>query len=136
MSIVFAFLLVIAGIAGWWLAQQRLMSQPWLEQGVDIAHPGTESGSTPAAKVGLGIFFAVIACLFSLLASAYLMRMAGSDWQAPPLPRILWLNTAILVLSSVALHIAVMASRRGQFDTMRLALVTGGLTALLFVAGQ
>ena len=33
MSVILVFLLVIAGIAGWWLSQQRLMSKPWLEQG-------------------------------------------------------------------------------------------------------
>ena len=48
----------------------------------------------------------------------------------------LWFNTGVLVLSSVALQIAVVAARKGQMDTTRLALVTGGLTALAFLAGQ
>ena len=39
-------------------------------------------------------------------------------------------------MSSVALHIAVVAVRKDQIDTTRLALVTGGLTALAFLAGQ
>jgi cytochrome c oxidase subunit 3 len=136
MSVVLLFLVVVAGIAGWWLSQQRLMSQPWLEQGADVGNSRTESGLTPAAKIGLGLVFAVIGCLFSLLASAYFIRMDATDWRAPPLPTLLWLNTGILILSSVALHVAVVASRKGQPDTMRLALVTGGLTSLTFLAGQ
>lgn len=136
MSVILVFLLVIFGIAGWWLAQQRLMSKPWLEQGSAAAFPGTESGTMPTAKIGLGVFLAVVGCLFALFASAYFMRMELSDWQALPVPRVLWLNTGILVLSSVALHLAVVASRKDQIETTRLALVTGGLTALAFLAGQ
>jgi cytochrome c oxidase subunit 3 len=136
MSVVVAFLGIVATIAGWWLSQQRLMAKPWLEQGSTAAFPGTESGPTPAAKIGLGVFLAVVGCLFSLFASAYFMRMGFPDWRALPLPRTLWLNTGILVLSSIALQCAVMASRNGQRDMVRLALVTGGLTALAFLAGQ
>jgi len=136
MSVVLVFLAVIAGLAGWWLSQQRLMSKPWLEQGTNAAFPGTESGVMPAAKVGLGFFLAVVGCLFALFASAYFMRMALSDWQSLPVPRVLWFNTGILVLSSIALHLAVAASRKGQMDTTRLALATAGLTALAFLAGQ
>ncbi|MEP9390198.1 cytochrome c oxidase subunit 3 [Mesorhizobium sp. KR9-304] len=136
MSVILVFLLVIAGVAGWWLSNQRIMSKPWLEQGSVAAYPGTESGMMPTAKIGLGVFLAVVGCLFALFASAYFMRMELSDWQALPLPRLLWVNTGVLVLSSVALHLAVAAVRRDQLDTARLALVTGGLTALAFLAGQ
>ena len=81
MSVILVFLLVIAGIAGWWLSQQRLMSKPWLEQGVDAAFPGTESGAMPTAKIGLGVFLAVVGCLFALFVSAYFMRMGLADWR-------------------------------------------------------
>jgi cytochrome c oxidase subunit III len=136
MSIVLIFLLVIVGIAGWWLSQQRLMAKPWLEQGSMAAFPGTESGSMPAVKVGLGVFLAVVGCLFALFTSAYFMRMGLSDWQAMPVPRLLWLNTAVLLLSSVALQCALIAARRRQLDTVRLGLVTGGITAIAFLVGQ
>jgi cytochrome c oxidase subunit III len=136
MSVILVFLLVIACIAGWWLSQQRLMSKPWLEQGSVAAFPGTESGSMPAAKVGLGVFLAVVGCLFALFSSAYFMRMGVSDWRAMPVPQILWLNTGVLVLSSVALQCALIAARKRQLETVRLALVTGGITAVAFLAGQ
>ena len=136
MSVILVFLLVIFGICGWWLSHQRLMAKPWLEQGSTAAFPDTESGSMPAAKVGLGVFLAVVGCLFALFTSAYFMRRALSDWQPLPVPPVLWINTGVLILSSVALHMAVVASRKDQMDTTRLALVTAGLTALAFLAGQ
>jgi cytochrome c oxidase subunit 3 len=136
MSVILVFLLVIAGVAAWWLSNQRIMSKPWLEQGtLDAFHDSAMPGM-PTAKIGLGVFLAVVGCLFALFASAYFMRMELSDWQALPLPRVLWVNTGILMLSSVALHVAVVAVRKDQMDTARLALVTGGLTALAFLAGQ
>ncbi|HWK68285.1 MAG TPA: cytochrome c oxidase subunit 3 [Rhizobiaceae bacterium] len=134
MSVILVFLLVIAGISFWWLSQQGLMSKPWLEQGAPV--PASEDTRIPTAKLGLAVFLAVVGCLFALFASAYFMRMALSDWQPPPIPRLLWLNTGILCLSSVALQCAVSASRRGHAETVKLALVTGGLTALVFLAGQ
>jgi cytochrome c oxidase subunit 3 len=136
MSVVLVFLLVIGGVAAWWLSQQRLMSKPWLEQGSVAAYPGTESGSMPAAKIGLGVFLAVVGCLFALFASAYFMRMELTDWRAMPLPPLLWINTGVLALSSVALQCALIAARRRQLDMVRLGLVTAAITTLAFLGGQ
>lgn len=136
MSVILVFLLVIAGVAAWWLSNQRIMSKPWLEQGTLDALDATGAPGMPTAKIGLGVFLAVVGCLFALFASAYFMRMELSDWQSLPVPRVLWVNTGILVLSSVALHVAVLAVRKDQIETTRLALATGGLTALAFLAGQ
>ncbi len=136
MSVIIVFLLVIAGFAGWWLSHQGLMSKPWLEQGLAGDLVAFDRSTLPTAKIGLGVFLAVVGCLFALFTSAYFMRMALSDWQPLPLPRLLWLNTGVLVLSSIALQCASVAARRGQIDTVRLGLVTAGLTALAFLIGQ
>jgi cytochrome c oxidase subunit III len=123
MSVILVFLVVIAGIVIWWLSQQRLMSKPWLEQGV-IDDFGSVGPEIPTAKIGLGVFLAVVGCLFALFTSAYFMR------------NLLWFNTGVLVLSSVALQCAVVAARKGRMDTVRLGLVTAGLTAIGFLVGQ
>ncbi|CCV14305.1 cytochrome c oxidase subunit 3 [Mesorhizobium sp. STM 4661] len=136
MSVILVFLLVIAGFAGWWLSHQRLMTKPWLEQGVIGDAVGMEGSALPTAKIGLGVFLAVVGCLFALFASAYFMRMALSDWQPLPVPRLLWFNTGVLVLSSIALQCASVAARKGQIATVRLGLATAGLTALAFLIGQ
>lgn len=135
MSVILVFLVVIAGIVIWWLSQQRLMAKPWLEPGV-IDDFGSVGPEIPTAKIGLGVFLAVVGCLFALFTSAYFMRMELSDWRPLPLPNLLWFNTGVLVLSSVALQCAVVAARKGQMDTVRLGLVTAGLTAIGFLVGQ
>ena len=53
----------------------------------------------PTEKIALGIFLAVVGALFALFASAYFMRMEFADWRPMPLPRIVWLNTGMLVLA-------------------------------------
>ncbi|TPK38091.1 cytochrome c oxidase subunit 3 [Mesorhizobium sp. B2-5-3] len=136
MSVILVFMLVIAGFAGWWLSHQRLMTKPWLEQGMAGDFVGMEGSALPTAKIGLGVFLAVVGCLFALITSAYFMRMALSDWQALPLPRLLWFNTGMLVLSSIALQCASLAARKGQMDMVRLGLATAGFTALSFLIGQ
>jgi cytochrome c oxidase subunit 3 len=136
MSVILVFLLCIAGIAVWWLSHQGLMTKPWLEQGMAGDFIPSEQSAMPTAKIGLGVFLTVVGCLFALFSSAYFMRMGLSDWRPLPIPRLLWLNTGVLVLSSVALQVAVVAARRDQIDTVRLGLVTGGLTAIGFLVGQ
>lgn len=136
MTVIVVVLMVVFGIAGWWLSQQRLMSRPWLEAGSVAAYPGTESGPMPMAKVGLGVFLAVVGCLFALFTSAYSMRMEYADWSSMPVPPLLWINTGILLLSSVALQCALMAARKGHTDLVRLGLGTGGLTSIAFLIGQ
>ena len=52
------------------------------------------------------------------------------------MPRTLWLNTGTLVLSSVALHFAVLAARKGNLKALRQDLLAAGAAAILFLAGQ
>lgn len=136
MSAIVLFLAVIAVIAGWWLSQQRLTSKPWLEEGPIGDIPGTSAMTWPAAKVGLGVFLAVAGSLFTLFISAYSMRMNTVDWRTMPVPQVLWFNTGVLVLSSVALQWAYVAARRNDMDGVIVGLLAGGTSAITFLAGQ
>jgi cytochrome c oxidase subunit 3 len=134
MSVIIVFIRVVIGFSTWWLLRQGLMTKPWLEVGPDPAGGG-RSGM-PTEKIGLGVFLAVVGALFALFASAYYMRQEFVDWQAMPLPRIVWLNTAMLVLASIALQCALAAVRQGDAGTVRLGLATGSAASLGFLAGQ
>jgi cytochrome c oxidase subunit 3 len=144
-----AIILFMAGLAvfsGWWLSRQRLMAKPWLE--VDSVGGVTAwAGSpVPAAKVGLGVFLAVAGCLFALLFSAYIMRIeidttpgavaTGTVLRAMPVPRLLWVNTAMLVVSSGALQCAYVAVGRGERGAVRDALLIATASTIAFLAGQ
>lgn len=134
MGSILLFLSVLAVIGAWWLSRQGLASKPWLEPGT--ASPLPAGSVTPAPKIGLGIFLAVVGSLFALFISAYAMRMQLPDWRALPMPGILWLNTAMLALSSLALHGATNAVRRGEMPALRMGLLAAGISALAFLSGQ
>jgi cytochrome c oxidase subunit III len=133
MNITFIFLAVLAAIVAWWLSQQRITAKPWLEAG-PIGDTG--ASSVPAAKIGLGVFLAIVGSLFALLMSAYSMRMEMGGWRPAPVPKLLWLNTGVLISSSVALQWAHVAAGRRMMDGVRAGLVAGGAFALAFLAGQ
>ncbi|MGH8582854.1 MAG: cytochrome c oxidase subunit 3 [Gammaproteobacteria bacterium] len=90
----------------------------------------------PAAKVGLWVFMGVVIVVFSVLGSAYHLRMALHDWRPLPEPGLLWFNTALLALSSIALHLARVAARRQLRAYTAAGLMLGGLFAWGFLAGQ
>src|SRR5439155_21692785 len=113
-----------------------LTAKPWLEEDPVRDCPGTGAMTLPAAKIGLGVFLAVASSLFALFISAYSMRMNMVDWRALPVPRLLWFNTGVLVLSSVALQWAHMAAARNGVDGVVLGLLAGGASAVTFLVGQ
>lgn len=136
MSVIILFLAVIGVIAAWWLSHQRLMAKPWLEAGPIGDVPQAGRSSQPPAKIGLGIFLVVAGALFTLLLSAYFMRMQMGDWRPLPVPALLWFNTFVLILSSVALQWAQVAARRDDFEGMTFGLLGAGVTSLAFLVGQ
>ena len=138
MSLSVAFVALLAGVVVWGLLARRLTAKPWETPG---SPEDLEAGSAvglPPAKIGLWILLAVITSLFGLFISAYWMRMehAHGDWSPLAVPRLLWLNTALLILSSAGMQGARGAARRAQAERVRVALIAAGVLALAFLAGQ
>lgn len=135
MSVILVFIIVVAGFCGWWLSQQQLMTKPWLGAG-SLGVPETPYRRTPPEKLGLAVLLAVIGALFALFASAYIMRMDFADWRPAPMPRILWLSTATLAVSSLCLQLAVVAAREDEINWVRGALAGGLATGVAFLILQ
>ncbi len=135
MSIMGPVFLLIALVSISWLWREGVTEPPWLEEGEIPTYRG-RSRAPESAKAGLIIFLAVALCLFSLMCAAFFMRMESPDWQLPPPPRILWLNTMTLIASSVALEIAHSAAESQQIARMRESLAACAFTSLLFLSGQ
>ena len=116
---------------------RELTEKPWLtDQDEVIDLRGRTAFLLPIPHVGLRVFLGVVTVLFSLFVVAYADRMTLGDWHPLPEPWVLWVNTAILILSSVALHRAWVAADRGQIDGVRVGLLVGGGFAFAFLAGQ
>lgn len=134
MTIALAFLTLLMAVIVVWLLRQTVNVQPWQAQaaGMEVTVPTPR----PAIQTALWVFLAVATSLFVLFVSAYSMRLGLADWTPLPRPRLLTLNTALLVGASVAMQWAVHAARRREPADMRRALATGGLLTTGFLAGQ
>jgi cytochrome c oxidase subunit 3 len=116
---------------------RQLAAKPWVptQAMVDDFHVGGTFFLSPA-KLGLRVFLAVVTVLFTLLILAYGSRMTLEDWRPQPQLSLLWLNTAMLVLSSLAMQWAQFSARRGEIDGVWLGLLAGGVFAVAFLGGQ
>lgn len=134
MTIALAFLTLLMAVIVVWLLRQTVNVQPWQPQpaGVEASVPTPR----PAIQTALWVFLAVATSLFVLFVSAYSMRLGLADWTPLPRPRLLTLNTALLVGASLAMQWAVHAARRGEPADLRRGLATGGLLTTGFLAGQ
>jgi cytochrome c oxidase subunit 3 len=98
-----------------------------------------ESGSSfPFSKgqVGIWILLTAVIMLFAGLSSAYIVLRGMPTWQNIALPSLLWPNTAILLMSSVAIELARRAVRRNDVQSMKRWLIVGGFLGLAFLVGQ
>lgn len=116
---------------------RQLMEKPWVpaQARIDDLHRGG-TFHVPAATLGLRAFLAVVTVLFTLLILAHGSRMAFEDWRPTPPLWLLWLNTGLLVLSSLAMQWARISARRGELDGVRNGLLAGGPFAVAFLVGQ
>jgi len=116
---------------------RALTEKPWVAS--DAVTGEVLDGRSLAVVAGrnvLKIFFAVITVLFLLLTIAYGERMTWEDWRPLPESNLLWFNTMALVLSSVAMQWAVYSLNRDRMTDVKLGVACGGLTAIVFLAGQ
>ncbi len=116
---------------------REITQKPWLTTegpGGEIRDHG--AFALPKATVGLRVFLAVVTVLFTLFVFAYGDRMLFADWRAMPEPWLLWPNTLMLILGSLALHGAGISARRGRMDDLRTRLWVAGAFSIAFLVGQ
>jgi cytochrome c oxidase subunit 3 len=120
----------------------RLTEKSWEGPSADAVDPA--SYRPPAARVAVVVYFGVITVLFGLISSAYVMRMgmqgmghgAMGDWRPMPEPPLLWVNSFVLLLSSLAWEAARLGVRQERTDLMRRSMLGAGILGILFLAGQ
>ena len=100
--------------------------------------PGEFAAARPAspARIAVWLLVAAITILFASFTSTYLVRRGESDWRVGPLPSILWVNTAVLLLSSATMEWARSRGRRGQLDGLRIGLTVTTALGVAFLLGQ
>lgn len=125
---------IMATVIGW-LLRQTLNTQPWMPNAAADATSGP-SIDTHAKTFALITFLAVATSLFALFISAYAMRMNMADWLPIHEPRLLWINSGVLVLASVVYHWTRSAAIRGRTAALKPGLSIAGILTFAFLVGQ
>lgn len=116
---------------------RELTKKPWLTDPAEIDGLAVGGGfPLPAGKVGLRVFLAVVTVIFTLTTIAYADRMFYATWRPVPEPWVLWLNTALLIASSLSFHWASLNTQRDNLSRVRDGLLFGGVFTIAFLIGQ
>jgi cytochrome c oxidase subunit 3 len=127
------FTALLAAVLVWFLLVRKLRAKSWIAKGV-ISEDGL--AAIPPQRVGLWVFLGVVTSLFMLFIIIYRERSGFPDWRPLADPRMLWFNTALLVIASVALQRARNAAEQGRLGAQRINLTAAGVFTIGFLAGQ
>jgi cytochrome c oxidase subunit 3 len=117
-----------------WL--KTITAKPWEHEGeLDGLH-GEVIVVRSAGQMGLWLFLAVMSSMFLLFIVSYYTRSQFPDWEKLTDPSVLWVNTGLLVLASIALQLASNAAKQDAARTLRITLIASGLLTVAFVSGQ
>jgi len=90
-----------------------------------------------ASITGLLVLLAASVMLFAAFTSAFFVRRGMSnDWVNTPVPGILWLNTGVLVASSITIELARRALRSGRRTAFNRYWTGATLLGVVFLCGQ
>ncbi len=87
-------------------------------------------------KFALWAGCASLMMMFAAFTSAYMVRMAAGNWLEFELPAVFQLSTAIIVASSLTVHAAYLAFKRGKEKPYKLFLVMTFLLGSAFFVSQ
>lgn len=88
------------------------------------------------AHFGLWVLLGSLTMLFAAFTSAYLVRRTASDWVRIEMLPVLWMNTAVLLASSVSMELAWRSFRKWRPRAFRRWLLIAFLLGGWFLAGQ
>lgn len=90
----------------------------------------------PSAKIVLWIGLASIVMLFAGLTSGYIVRQAEGNWKFFEVPMAFYVSTGIILLSSITMHLGVMAVKKDRLQEVKRMLVLTLLLGAAFVFAQ
>mgnify|MGYP003813262191 CR=1 FL=1 len=91
---------------------------------------------THPTKFTLWVAIAGMVMMFAGLTSAYIVKRSQPNWTGFEMPRVFWYSTAVILISSLTMHLALQAFRQRERKKYRLLLLLTLVLGLLFVALQ
>jgi len=87
-------------------------------------------------KFAMWLAIAGMIMLFAALTSAYIIRKSAGNWVEFNLPGVFWINTFVVLLSSVTMFLSVRAHKKYNNSLYRALISTTALLGIAFLVGQ
>ncbi len=87
-------------------------------------------------KLTLWVGIGSIIMMFAALTSAFVVRRSAGNWYEFELPSLFFMNTLVIVLSSVAIHLSFQAFKQGNEQRYKALLIATYILGLAFVVLQ
>lgn len=87
-------------------------------------------------KFTLWIAIASILMMFAGLTSAFIIKSNFTGWRTIVLPKIFWVSTAVILLSSLAIHFATKNFKQREMQKYRMLLGVTLLLGIIFIICQ
>ncbi len=87
-------------------------------------------------KFAMWLFMVTVFMIFAALSSAYIVRQAEGNWAFFELPSLFWINTAVILISSLTLHWAYLSAKRDNLELVKIATSITAVLGVAFMAGQ
>jgi len=116
----------------------KLLSQkPWesSQAAIDNEHDG-KTLDLSKANLGVRTVMVVSTVIFSLFVVSYSDRMLVHDWKSLSEPWLLWINTVILIFTSLVFHKTKILSDQNKFEKAKNSLLLVGFLTFAFITGQ
>lgn len=123
---------------------KQLSEKPWLVTGPEGNSTSLSSAKNwSAAKTALVFFMLVVTVLFFLITITFLSRsqypdftaLAGAPWLPFSNPITLWVNSALLLIASISMQVAMHRSNESHRMTI-ITLLSAACFSCLFLVGQ
>lgn len=101
-----------------------------------ITPPSYSQNKIQPQKFALWVGIGSIVMMFGAFTSAYVVRRAAGNWLEFKLPDLFFLNTVVIMISSVTLHFAYTSFKKGNEKWYKGLLVTTFILGILFVVLQ
>ncbi len=100
------------------------------EQRIKGSHPYNST------QIMIWFFLGVVTMLFAGFTSAYIIRSSSDDWKYMQVPKVLRLNSLILIISSVTFELAKKAYKKLQIRLGGILIFSTLMCGIIFILGQ
>jgi len=103
---------------------------------IKIVEEAKKQRSMHPKKFAMWLFIVSVGMLFAAWTSAYIVKRGDTDWVEIIIPSQFYINTVIIIISSVTLVLGSWALKRDQFERAKVLIAITTVLGIAFMVGQ